>query len=78
VQIGPGIEVSMRSNMMNSQLDVSNLTLRSAAATRGAKPGILSSLRAWTGSALHFAGASLAGREADSTIGNCSTVICAS
>jgi hypothetical protein len=78
VQIGPGIEVSMRSNMMNSQLDVSNRTLRSAAATRGAKPGILSSLRAWTGSALHLAGASLAGREVDPSIGNCSTVMCAS
>ena len=78
MQIGPGIEISMRSNMMNSQLLVSNRTLRSAAATRGAKPGILSSLRAWTGSALHLAGASLAGREVDPSIGNCSTVMCAS
>ena len=78
MQIGPGIEISMRSNMMNSQLLVSNRTLRSAAATRGAKPGLVSSLRAWTGSVLLTAGASLACREADPAIGNCSTVISAS
>ena len=78
MQIGPGIEVSMRSNMMESQRVVSNRMLRSAAATRRAKPGLVSSLRAWTGSALHLAGASLAGREVDPSIGNCSTVMCAS
>jgi hypothetical protein len=78
VQIGPGIEVSMRSNMMESQRLVSNRTLRSAAATPSAKPGLVSSLRNWTGSALHHAGASLVGRERHPSIGNCSTVICAS
>ncbi len=78
MQMGPGIDISMRSNMLNSQLVVSHRTLRSAAATRSAKPGRVTSLRAWTGSVLRSAGASLAGREIDPAIGNCSTVICAS
>jgi hypothetical protein len=77
MQIGPGIEISMRSNMMESQRVVSNRMLRSAAATHRAKPGMLSTLRAKTGSVFHVAGASLAGRERHPAIGKCSTVICA-
>jgi hypothetical protein len=77
VQIGPGIEITIRSNMMESQRVESNRMFRSAAATRRAKPGLVSSLRAWTGSALHHVGASLAGRERHPAIGNCSTVTCA-
>jgi hypothetical protein len=77
VQIGPGIEISMRAKMIESQLVVSNSTLRSAAATRQAKPGTLPSLRTWTGSVLRSAGVQLASVGTDSRIGECSTVICA-
>lgn len=77
MQIGPGIEISMRAKMNETQLVVSNRTLRSAAATRQAKPGTFSSLRNWTGSVLRSAGVQLAGAGADSRVGDCSTVICA-
>lgn len=63
--------------MIESQLDVSNRMLRSAAATRQAKPGMFSSLRKWIGSAVHDAGIQLASIERRPAIGECNTVICA-
>jgi hypothetical protein len=78
VQMGPGVEISMRSKMIESQLIVSNRMLRSAAATHQVKPGLISSLRHSIGSAFHLAGASLAGGKQRPMVGDCSAVICAS
>ncbi len=78
MQIGPGIEISMRSNMLDKQLVVSNRMLRSAAAMHEASSGNTIPLRARFGAALHRIGTSLAGRERQPAIGDCSLVNCAS
>ena len=78
MQIGPGIEISMRSNMLEKQLVVSNRMLRSAAATHEASRGNNRPLRARIGMALHRLGTSIAGREPNPAIGDCSLVNCAS
>ena len=77
MQIGPGIEISMRNRMMEMQREVSNSTLRSAAATRQAKPGSLSGLRAFIGTRLSLAGQQLANPKCGSLAGESATVICA-
>jgi hypothetical protein len=76
--MGPGIEITMRSKMIESQLVVSNHMLRSAAATRQVKPGLISSLRRSIGTAFHVIGSSLAGGKQRPMVGDCSAVICAS
>ncbi len=78
MQIGPGIEIAMRNNMLEKQLVVSNAMLRSAAATHEASQRNNAPLRARFGAALHRIGTSLAGRERRPTIGDCSTVTSAS
>ena len=77
MQMGPGVEVSMRAKMVETEILVSNRMLRSAAATRQAKPGVISSLRTFTGTVLQNAGALLAAEKADPAIGECPTVVCA-
>ena len=77
MQIGPGIEISMRNRMMEMQREVSNSTLRSAAATRQAKPGSLTGFRAFIGTRLSLAGQQLAGPKCGSLAGESATVICA-
>lgn len=77
MQLGPGIEITMRSRMIESQRVVSNRMLRSAAATQLAKPGMFSSLRTGIGSAIRDAGAQLASIERRPAIGECTTVTCA-
>ena len=67
MQMGPGIEMSMRNRMIEMQREVSNRTLRSAAATRQAKPGSLAGLRAGIGTRRSVdAGEQLASIECDS------------
>ncbi|MCA9858255.1 MAG: hypothetical protein KC438_00965 [Thermomicrobiales bacterium] len=70
MQNGPGIEITMRGNMMEYQLDVSNRTLRSAAATRTAKRAPMTTLRISTGSFVASIGAMLVGRDGESGDGN--------
>ena len=77
MQIGPGVEVTMRSRMMEAQLEVSNRTLRSAAAARQANPGRLTGFRSWVGSRLSLSGRQLAGRECDPAVGETAPVMCA-
>jgi hypothetical protein len=77
VQTGPGIEVSMRNRMIEMQREVSNRTLRSAAATRQAKSGSLAGLRAFIGTRLSLAGQQLANPTSGSMAGESPTVICA-
>ena len=77
MQIGPGIEIAMRNQMMEKQREVSNRTLRSAVATRQAKPSIFSGLRGFFGTRLSSMGKQLAEVECGSMVGESSTVNCA-
>ena len=77
MQIGPGIEVSMRNQMMDKQREVSNRTLRSAAATHQAKSGSLSGLRGFIGARLSAFGQQLAGPERGSMAAESTAVNCA-
>ncbi len=77
MQYGPGVEVSMRNNMIEMQREVSNRTLRSAAATRQAKSGSLAGLRGYVGNRLMVAGKQLAGPNRDTLAGKSTAVICA-
>ena len=77
MQIGPGIEISMRNAMIESQREVSNRTLRSAAAARQPKSGSLTGLRAAIGIRLSALGNQLAEPKCGSTAGESSTVMCA-
>ncbi len=70
MQNGPGIEITMRGNMLEYQLEVSNRTLRSAAAARTAKRGLVTTLRVSIGSFVTSIGAMLVGRDGESGIGN--------
>jgi hypothetical protein len=63
--------------MIEVQHEVSNRTLRSAAATRQAKPGTLSGLRAFVGTRLSLAGQQLANPKCGSMAGETATAICA-
>ncbi len=77
MQMGPGVEISMRNAMIESQREVSNRTLRSAAAARQAKPSIFSVFRAFFGNRLSMAGQRLASPECGSLAGESTAVICA-
>jgi hypothetical protein len=77
VQIGPGVEISMRNRMMETQLEVSNRTLRSAAAARHERTSPLAGFRSWIGSRLTSAGTQLAGPECGPAVGETATVMCA-
>ena len=76
MQIGPGVEVSMRNAMIESQREVSNRTLRSAAATRQVKPGSLAGFRASIGTRLASFGQQLAGEECGSRTGESTAAVC--
>jgi hypothetical protein len=77
MHIGPGVELSMRNAMIESQREVSNRMLRSAAATRQAKSGTFSGLRSFFGTRLSAAGKQLASPKCGSMAGESSAVICA-
>lgn len=77
MQLGPGVELSMRAKMSETQREVSNRTLRSAAATRQAKSSTFSGLRAFFGTRLSAAGQRLAEPNCGSMAGESSAVICA-
>ncbi len=77
MQFGPGVEVSMRNHMFEMQREVSNRTLRSAAATRQAKSGSLAGLRVYVGNRFLAVGKQLANPQADFPAGESNTVICA-
>jgi len=76
VQIGPGVELSMRNRMIEMQREVSNSTLRSAAATRQVKSGSLSGFRASIGTRLGSFGQQLAGVECGSRTGESTAAAC--
>lgn len=77
MQFGPGVEVSMRNRMSEMQHEVSNRTLRSAAATRQAKSGTLTGLRSYFGTRFATVGQRLAGSSNGSVAGEPCTVACA-
>lgn len=70
MQIGPGVEVSMRNRMIESQLEVSNRMLQSAAASRQVKYGSLAKLRASLGTRVASFGQQLAGTQRGSRAGD--------
>lgn len=67
MQMGPGVEMSMRNRIVEMQHEVSNRTLRSAAATRQSKSGSLAGLRVAIGTRLASFGQQLASVERGST-----------
>ncbi len=77
MQIGPGVEVSMRNHMFEMRRGLSNRTLRSAAATRHAKPGSLTGLRAYVGHRFMMVSKQFAEPHCDSLAGESTAVICA-
>ena len=77
MKIGAGAEVSMRSHMFELQRGLSNRTLRSAAATRLAKPGSLTGLRAYVGHCFMMVGKQLAEPHGDPPASTSTAVICA-
>lgn len=77
MQIGPGVDLSMRMAMIETQRVVSTRTLRSAAATHNAKSSPFSGLRTFIGTRLSVIGQRLVDPKCGSLAGDSTAVICA-
>lgn len=74
VQYGPGVEISMRTKMMEAQQNVKNSTLRSAAAAQSGRTGSFTGFRSWIGSQVIQLGRQLAGPGCDPPVGKSTPV----